>query len=165
MHQLWNIKQYYEYAYSSLQQLSCYIFVKCFSNNAIKIIVVHIQSHHCCIFGTLLYQLVWNSTSTMKKMGVFQLALQLNFWVAKDICNSLYLYVVNANRQVAWVVELQLVIYIMQLIVTQLQLCQKDSFSFIIQFHYNYTHDVMSMSLIVIYLLTYDTWYYEDFST
>jgi hypothetical protein len=79
MHQLWNIKQYYEYAYSSLQQLSYCIFVKCSLNNAIKGILMHMQSHHCCIFGTLLYQLVWNSINTMRKKGVLQLALQLNF--------------------------------------------------------------------------------------
>jgi len=34
----------------------------------------------------------------MKKMGNLQLALQLNFWITLDICNSLYLYVVNANE-------------------------------------------------------------------
>jgi len=55
----------------------------------------------------------------MKKKGVLQLALQLNFWIAKDICNSLYLYTVNANGQVAWVAELQLIVYIMQLIIIQ----------------------------------------------
>ncbi len=37
----------------------------------------------------------------MRKRGVLQLALQLNFWVASDICNSEYLYVVNAIGQVA----------------------------------------------------------------
>jgi hypothetical protein len=34
-----------------------------------------------------------------------------------DTCNSLYLYTVNANEQVAWVAKVQLIIYIMQLIV------------------------------------------------
>jgi hypothetical protein len=32
-----------------------------------------------------------------------QLALQLNFWIVKDTCNSLYLYVVSGNGQVAWI--------------------------------------------------------------
>jgi len=41
-----------------------------------------------------------------KKRGVLQLALWFNFWVAKDTCNSLYLYVVNVNEQVVWVMEL-----------------------------------------------------------
>jgi hypothetical protein len=41
-----------------------------------------------------------------KKKGVLQLALQLNFWVVKDICNSMYLYIVSVNEQLAWVVEL-----------------------------------------------------------
>jgi hypothetical protein len=38
---------------------------------------------------------MWNFLKLDKhyeKKGVLQLALQLNFWVAKDICNSLYLY-------------------------------------------------------------------------
>jgi hypothetical protein len=36
-------------------------------------------------------------------MGVLQLALQLKFWIVEDIYNSLYLYVVSVNEQVAWV--------------------------------------------------------------
>jgi hypothetical protein len=43
------------------------------------------------------------------KKGVLQLTLQLNFWIAKTTCNSLYLYIVNANKQVA---KLQLIVYI-----------------------------------------------------
>jgi len=38
---------------------------------------------------------------TMKKNGVLQLTLQLNFWIALDTCNSLYLYIVSENWQVA----------------------------------------------------------------
>jgi hypothetical protein len=49
--------------------------------------------------------------------------------------------------------ELQLIIYTMQLIAIQLQLYQNNSFSTIMQFHYNYTHDVILTSLIVIHLL------------
>jgi len=41
-----------------------------------------------------------------EKRGVLQLALQLNFWVVEDICNSLYLYIVTIKEQVAWVAEL-----------------------------------------------------------
>ncbi len=37
----------------------------------------------------------------MKKMGVLQLALKFNFLVALDTCNSLYLYAMIFNRQVA----------------------------------------------------------------
>jgi hypothetical protein len=39
----------------------------------------------------------------MRKKGVLQLALQFNFGVVEDTCNSLYLYVMNAfaNGQVA----------------------------------------------------------------
>jgi hypothetical protein len=53
----------------------------------------------------------------------------------------------------------------MQLIATQLQFYQNNMFSITMQFHYNYTHDVMLMSLIVIHLLKYDIWHYEDFWT
>jgi len=38
---------------------------------------------------------------TMKKKGILQLALQLKNWVTLDTCNSLYLYTVNANEQIA----------------------------------------------------------------
>jgi hypothetical protein len=34
---------------------------------------------------------------TMREKGVLQLALQFNFWVVDDICNSLYLYTINVN--------------------------------------------------------------------
>jgi hypothetical protein len=88
---------------------------------------------------------------------------QLNFWVAKNTCNLLYLYAMNVNEQVAWVVELQFTSYIVQLITTQLQFNQNNSFSTIIQFHCNCTHDVMLMSLIVINLLKSNTWCYEKF--
>jgi hypothetical protein len=97
--------------------------------------------------------------------GVLQLALQLNFWVVKDICNSLYLYVVSGNRQVTWVVELQLTVYTIQLIAIQLQLNQNNSFSSIMQLHHNCTYDAMLMSLIFIHLLKNNTWHYEDFWT
>jgi hypothetical protein len=40
-----------------------------------------------------------------------------------------------------------------QFIVIQLQLSQNNLVSTIIQFHYNYTYDIMLMSLIVIHLL------------
>jgi len=38
--------------------------------------------------------------------------------MVKDTCNSLYLYIVIANKQVTWVVELQLNVYMVQLIAT-----------------------------------------------
>jgi hypothetical protein len=50
----------------------------------------------------------------MRKRGVLQVALQLNFWVEEDICNSLYLYVMSANGQVAWVAALQFIVYMVQ---------------------------------------------------
>jgi hypothetical protein len=67
-------------------------------------------------------------------MGVLQMALQL-MWV---LTNKLH--------------ELQLIICTMQLIAIQLQFSKYNSFSTTIQLHYNYTHDVMLASLIVIHL-------------
>ncbi len=101
----------------------------------------------------------------LRKKVVLQLVLQFNFWVVEDICNSLYLYVMSANEQFAWVAQLQLTIYTMQFIVTQLQLSQNNSFSTSIQFHYNYTLDIMLTSLIIIHLLKSNMWHYEDFWT
>jgi hypothetical protein len=40
---------------------------------------------------------------------------------------------------------------------------QHNSFSTIMQLHYDYTHDVILMSFIVIHLLKFDTWHYEFF--
>jgi galactitol-specific phosphotransferase system IIB component len=44
--------------------------------------------------------ILWSCPSTfgssiMKKKEVLQLALQLNFWVAMNTCNSLYFYIVR----------------------------------------------------------------------
>jgi len=59
--------------------------------------------------------------------------------------------------------ELELTVYMVQLIAIQLQLNQNNSSSITIQFHNNYTHDFMLMSLIVIHLLKSNTWNYEFF--
>jgi hypothetical protein len=48
-------------------------------------------------------------------------------------------------------------------ITTRLQFNQNNSFSTTIQLHYNYTHDVMLKSLIIIHLLKSNTWHYENF--
>jgi hypothetical protein len=56
-------------------------------------------------------------------------------------------------------------LYTVQFITTQLQLSQNNSFSTTMQFHYNYTYDVILMSIIVIHQLKYDMWHYEDFLT
>jgi hypothetical protein len=60
---------------------------------------------------------------------------------------------------------LQLTIHTIQFIATQLQLNQNNSFSTIMQLHYNCSHDVMLTSLIVIRLLKSNKWHYEDFWT
>jgi hypothetical protein len=97
------------------------------------------------------------------KRGVLQLALQLSFWVVMTTCNSPYFYTLSVIKQVAWVVQLQLIIYVVQLIATRLQLCRNHSFSTIMQLHYNYSHNVMLTLLIFIHTLKLDMWHYEDF--
>jgi hypothetical protein len=64
----------------------------------------------------------------------------------------------SANGQVAWVVKLQLTTYMVQLITIQLQFCHNNSFSITMQLHYNYTHDIMLTSLIVIHLSKFNMW-------
>jgi hypothetical protein len=44
---------------------------------------------------------MFHTISTMRKMGVLQLALQFNFWVPLDTCNSSYINVVGVIGQVA----------------------------------------------------------------
>jgi hypothetical protein len=51
----------------------------------------------------------------------------------------------------------------MQLITIPLQLCQYNSFSTIMQVHYNYGHNIILTLLIFIYSLKFDMWHYEDF--
>jgi hypothetical protein len=71
----------------------------------------------------------------------------------------------NVNGQVARIAKLQLVVYTVQLITIQLQFSQNNSFSTIVQLYYNFTHDVILNSLIVIHLLQSNTWHHEDFWT
>jgi len=65
----------------------------------------------------------------------------------------------SANGQIAWIAKLQLIVYTVQLIIT----LSKQLIFNTMQLHYNYTHDVMLMSLIVIHLLKFDTWNYNFF--
>jgi hypothetical protein len=54
------------------------------------------------------------------------------------------------------IMKLQFTLYTMQL-------NEDNSLSTTIQLRYNYTHDVMLTSLIVIHLLQFETWHYEGF--
>jgi len=99
----------------------------------------------------------------MKKWGVLQLALQLNFWVASNTCNSLYLYDVNAMRQVARVAIIAIHHIYGATHTIQLQLCCNNSFSTIMQLFYDYNYNVMLTSFFI-YPSKFDTWHYEDFS-
>ncbi len=59
--------------------------------------------------------------------------------------------------------KLQLAIYIVQLIITQLQLCCNNSFSTIMQLPYDYNHNVKLTSFFI-HPSKFNQWYYEDFS-
>ncbi len=77
-------------------------------------------------------------------------------------CNSLYIYM-------SWMLinkfhELQSCISV-YIRCNSLQFYQTNPFSNTMQLHYNYTHDVMLTSLIVIHLLKSNIWHYEDFWT
>jgi hypothetical protein len=101
----------------------------------------------------------------MKKKGVLQLALRLNFRIALDTCKSPYLYVVSVIGQVAKAAELQelqLIVYTVQLITTQLQLCHNNSLSTTMLLPYDYNHNVMLTSFSI-HPSKFNTSHYEDF--
>jgi len=96
--------------------------------------------------------------SSLWKKKCFAIGLTTQFLSCKDTYNSLYLYIVNANRQVA---KLQLTIYMVQLIAIK-------SKQFIFNYYATslyYTHHVILTSLIVIHTLKSNTWHYEDIWT
>jgi hypothetical protein len=68
---------------------------------------------------------------------------------------------VTTYGQIALIIKLKFSIYMLQFIVTQLPLYQNNSFSTPMQFHYNYTHDIMLTSLIIIHPLKSHIWHYE----
>jgi hypothetical protein len=75
----------------------------------------------------------------MRKTIVLQLALQLSFEFQWPLATH---YIYDAM---------------------QLQFYLNNSFSIIMQFHYNYSHNVMLTLLIFIHPLKFDMWFYEDF--
>jgi hypothetical protein len=77
-------------------------------------VLTHFCAFWCStrIFPSYVFLSFVNEILIWKKNGVLQLALQLNFWIAKDTCNSMYLYIVSVNGKIAWIAELQLTIYI-----------------------------------------------------
>jgi hypothetical protein len=93
------------------------------------IIIIHTNEHGVYkLFTWHAYMALLFMLLHYEKKGCFIIGLNLNFWVASDICNSLYLHGINVNGQVAWIVELQLTICMVQIITIQLQLCQNNSF-------------------------------------
>ncbi len=99
-----------------------------------------------------------------EKRDVLRLTLQLNFWITLDIYNSLYLHGVSVNQQMH---ELQSCNspYIQCNSLHLNSNFMKTTHLTTMSLHYNYTHDVMLTSLIVIHLLKFYTWHYKDFFT
>jgi len=93
---------------------------------------------------------LWGVYITVGKKKVLQVTLQLIVFLHCD-----------CYQKVAWLAKLQLVVYMVQFIVTQLQLCWNHSFSTIMQLHYNYNHNVMLTLIIFIHPLKFDTWHYK----
>ncbi len=64
------------------------------------------------------------------------------------------------NSNLSCIRHLQLTIYIVQLITTQLQLCCNNSFSTTMQLPYDYNHNVILMSFFI-HLSKFNTWHYD----
>jgi hypothetical protein len=132
----------------------------------IKIIHFYLGSWSLTSMQHLWNTLFWKlfSIKIMRKRGVLLLTLQLNlsckghFQLTIFICHE-------CQRTSCMNCRVVIHSYTMQLITTQLQLYQNNSVPTTMQLHYNCTHDVMLMSLIVIHLLKFDTWHYEIFLT
>jgi len=77
----------------------------------------------------------------------------------------------NSHIYMLWVLldklqklqELQLAVYMVQLIITQLQLCCNNLFSTTMQLPYDYNHNVMLTSFFI-HPSKFNMWHYEDFS-
>jgi hypothetical protein len=107
-----------------------------------------------------------NPTMHCEKKWCFTTSLAIQFCdCIRHLHISLYLYIVSANGQVAWIVKLPFIVNTMELIATQLQFCQNNSFKTITQLRYNCTHHAMLTLLIVIHPLKSNMWHYEDFWT
>jgi hypothetical protein len=88
-----------------------------------------------------------------EKNGCFATSLATQFLSCKGHLQSLYLYTVSANEQVAWVA----IHHIYD--ATHCNLI--NSFSITMQLHCNCTHDVTLTSLIIIHLLRSNAWHYK----
>jgi len=98
-------------------------------------------------------------SSIMWERGVLELAFQLNFWVASDTCNSLYLYVMSAIGQVARVATHRIYDATHYNSIATLS----HQFSTTMQLPYDYNHNVILTSFFI-HPSKFNTWYYEDFS-
>jgi hypothetical protein len=78
---------------------------------------------------------------------------------------QLIVFIHYANGHISWIAKLQVIIYMVQLITTQLQFYQNNQFSTTMPLYYNYTNDAMLTSLVVIHLLKSNMWHYDFFWT
>jgi hypothetical protein len=99
---------------------------------------------------------------TMKTKGVLQLALHLIFEFEQPLVTHHIFMLWVLLDKLHKLQELQLTIYIMQLIVIQLHLCCNNCFSTTMQLPYDCNHNVMLTSFFI-HSSKYNTWHYEDF--
>jgi hypothetical protein len=95
-------------------------------------------------------------TNAMKKKIVLQLALQFNFWVASDNCNSPYLYIVSVIEQVAIVARV--VIH---------RIYNATHYNFVTTIPFQLLCNFPMITIIMSCLThqsKFNTWHYEDFS-
>ncbi len=81
----------------------------------------------------------------MKKKGVLQLALQLNFWVASNTCNSPYLYIMSVIEQVVTIAKVAIHHIYDAIHYNSITTLSQQFFS-TMQLPYDYNHNVMLMS-------------------
>jgi hypothetical protein len=112
--------------------------------------------------GFLWKKYVWFPQNIMRKKGVLQLALQLGFELHQTFAtHHIYMLWVLLDK-LQELQELQVTIYTMQLITTQLQLCRNNSFSTTMQLPYDYNHNIMLMSSFI-HPSKFNMWQYKDF--
>ncbi len=98
-----------------------------------------------------------------EKKGCFATGLAIQFFELHQILVTHHIYML-------WVLldklkelqQLQFIVYTIQLITTQLQLCHNNSFSTTMQCPYDYDDNVMLMSFFI-HTSKFNTWHYEDF--
>jgi len=103
----------------------------------------------------------------MRKRGVLQFTLQLNFWVASDTCNSLYLYVMSAIGQVTRVARIathriySATHYNFVIIILFQVLCKSPMITIIMScwHHFSSIHQNLICGILLFFMIFLKYWY------